>query len=140
MLYQSKNMTNKIILIEDELFINDLYRITLEKEGYHVVTAFDGEKGLEKIQENTDADLVLLDIMLPKMHGIDVLKRVKSNENTKHMTIILLSNLGEENIISGALKEGARDYLKKIIIDPKQLVICVKNYLSDPNYKFSYDK
>jgi DNA-binding response OmpR family regulator len=133
-------MKQKIILIEDELFINDLYRITLEKDGYSVVSAMDGEKGLQVVQENTDAALVLLDIMLPKMHGIDVLKKIKSDEKTKNMTVILLSNLGEENIISNALKDGARDYLKKVIIDPKQLTVCVESYLKDPSYKFVYDK
>ncbi len=133
-------MKQKIVLIEDELFINDLYRITLEKNGYTVISAMDGQKGLEAVRENTDADIVLLDIMLPKMHGIEVLKKIKADEKTKHMTVILLSNLGEENIINSALKDGARDYLKKVIIDPKQLTVCVENYLKDPSYKFVYDK
>ena len=133
-------MNKKILLIEDELFINDLYRITLEHEGYTVITAFDGEAGLQKIQENTDAALVLLDIMLPKMHGIDVLKQVKQDPKTKHLDIILLSNLGEENIIDGALKDGARDFIKKVVIDPKQLVESVNLYITDPKYRFVYDQ
>ena len=133
-------MKKKIILVEDEFFINDLYRITLEKEGFEVITALDGEQGLKTIQENTDASLVLLDIMLPKMHGIEVLKKVKSDPNTKHLDVVLLSNLGEENIIEGAIKDGARDYLKKVVIDPKQLVDCVNNYIANPTYKFFADQ
>jgi CheY-like chemotaxis protein len=133
-------MNKKLILIEDEVFINDLYRITLEKAGYTVIAALDGLQGLKAIQENTDAALVLLDIMLPKMHGIEVLQKAKTDEKTKHMTIILLSNLGEENIIQKAIKDGARDYLKKVILDPHQLVTCVNSYISDPNYRFTYDQ
>jgi DNA-binding response OmpR family regulator len=128
----------KIILIEDEVFINDLYKLTLEKAGYSVICGFDGEEGLQLIKDNTDASLILLDIMMPKKHGIDVLNEIKANPLTKEMNVVLLSNLGEENIIKTALNNGARDYLKKVLISPDQLVSCVEHYLSDPQYRYQY--
>src|SRR3989344_2499986 len=125
---------NKIILIEDEVFIHDLYKKMLEKSGYSVVGAYDGEEGFNLIKENSDASLVLLDVMLPKMHGIDVLRQCKTNEATKNMQIVLLSNLGDESIIQEAMNLGARDYLKKVNITPRDLVNNVEKYISDPTF------
>lgn len=130
----------KIILIEDELFIHDLYRMVLEKAGYHVIGAFDGEEGIHIIRQNPDTRLVLLDIMLPKMHGIDVLRLAKSEDAIRNVPIVLLSNLGEESIIKEAIAQGARDYIKKVYITPQQLVVCVGEYLQNPEYKFDYTK
>jgi CheY-like chemotaxis protein len=131
-------MDKKIILVEDELFIRDLYKRMLQKAGYNVVTAIDGEEALQLIRSNTDADLVLLDIMLPKMHGIDVLRTVKLDDTTKHLQIVLLSNLGEESIIKEAVSKGARDFIKKVSITPADLIMCVEGYLKDPEYRCPY--
>lgn len=124
----------KLILVEDEIFIHDLYKKMLEKAGYTLLGAFDGEEGLRVVKENTDAALVLLDVMLPKMHGIDVLRLIKSDEKTKHMQVVLLSNLGDESIIQEAMNQGARDYLKKVNITPRDLVNNVEKYISDPSF------
>ncbi len=124
----------KIILIEDEVFIHDLYKKMLEKVGYVVKGAFDGEAGLKLIQENMDAALVLLDVMLPKMNGIEVLRQVKRDEKTKGVQVVLLSNLGDESIIQEAVNLGARDYLKKVNITPRDLVNHIERYLSDPSF------
>lgn len=124
----------KLIIVEDEVFIHDLYKKMLEKAGYTVLGAFDGEEGLRIIRENTDTALVLLDVMLPKMHGIEVLRSVKTDEKTKHLHVVLLSNLGDESIIQEAMNQGARDYLKKVNITPRDLVNHVEKYLSDPSY------
>ncbi len=130
----------KIILVEDELFIHDLYKMVLVKAGYNVVGAFDGEEGIHVIRQNPDTRLVLLDIMLPKMHGIDVLRLAKSEDTIRNVPIVLLSNLGEESIIKEAIAHGARDYIKKVYITPQQLVVCVGEYLNNPDYKFDYTK
>lgn len=124
----------KLILIEDEIFIHDLYKKMLEKAGYLVLGAFDGEEGVKLVRSNLDTSLVLLDVMLPKMHGIDVLRLLKSSENTKHVQIVLLSNLGDESIIQEAINLGARDYLKKVNITPRDLVGIVGQYLADPKF------
>ncbi len=124
----------KLILIEDEVFIHELYKKMLERSGYMVIGAFDGEEGVKMIRENTDAALVLLDVMLPKMHGIDVLRTVKKSDDTKMVEVVLLSNLGDESIIQEAMSLGARDYLKKVNVTPRDLVNHVEKYLSDPTY------
>lgn len=125
---------HKLILIEDEVFIHDLYKKMLEKAGYIVLGAFDGEEGVKLVRNNPDTSLVLLDVMLPKMHGIDVLRLLKSSDDTKAVQIVLLSNLGDESIIQEAISLGARDYLKKVNVTPRDLVNVVEKYLSDPNY------
>ena len=124
----------KIILIEDEVFIHELYEKALTKAGYTVLGAYDGKEGLRLVREHTDSALVLLDVMLPKMHGIDVLHSIKSDEKTKGVQVVLLSNLGDEGIIREALGHGARDYLKKVNMVPKDLVLMVQKYLSDSQY------
>lgn len=132
--------TKKVLLIEDEVFIQDIYKRMLLKAGYNVLTAYDGEQGLRLVRENTDAELVLLDIMLPKIHGIDLLRIVKADEKTKHVPVVLLSNLGEESIINEAMANGARDYIKKVYVTPQQLVFCVNQYLTNASYKFDRNK
>lgn len=119
----------KILLIEDDLFLHDLYRDTLVNGGYLVVSARDGEAGLKLIRENTDASLVLLDLMLPKMNGIDVLKTVKQDEATKGLSIIVLTNLSEEDIIREALRLGASAYLVKVDYTPQEVIEMVRQYI-----------
>ncbi len=113
-------MSKKILLIEDEAYIKDLYTTVLTKAGYEVDGAEDGESGLQKAQQQS-YDLILLDIMLPKLTGMEVLKTLR--EDSKNKTpIYLLTNLGEENIIKEAYKFGANGYLLKAKFLPKQLV------------------
>lgn len=125
---------NKLILIEDEVFIHDLYKKILEKAGYLVLSAYDGEEGLKLIKENSDTALVLLDVMLPKMHGIEVLREAKKDELSKKTEIVLLSNLGDESIIQESISLGARDYLRKVNITPRDLVNLVEKYLTDKDF------
>lgn len=124
----------KLILIEDEVFIHDLYKKILEKAGYIVLSAYDGEEGLRLIKENSDTALTLLDVMLPKMHGIEVLREAKKDEQTRKTEIVLLSNLGDESIIQEAVSLGARDYLRKVNITPRDLVNLVEKYLADKDF------
>ena len=125
---------NKLILIEDEVFIHDLYKKMLEKAGYLVLSAYEGEEGLKLIKENSDTALVLLDVMLPKMHGIEVLREAKKDELSKKTEIVLLSNLGDESIIQESISLGARDYLRKVNITPRDLVNLVEKYLTDKDF------
>ena len=106
----------------------------LEKAGYLVLSAYDGEEGLKLIKENSDTALVLLDVMLPKMHGIEVLREAKKDELSKKTEIVLLSNLGDESIIQESISLGARDYLRKVNITPRDLVNLVEKYLTDKDF------
>ena len=115
-------MSKRILLIEDDAFVRDLYKTVLEKAGYFIVTASDGEEAI-KVSADGKYDLVLLDIMLPKLTGIEVLKEFKqSNADIKNSPVYLLTNLGEENIANEAKRLGANGYLLKAKYLPKQLV------------------
>jgi len=115
-------MNQKVLLVEDEFFLRDLYTLMLQKAGYTVVAAADGLEGLSIGQQNPDAKVMLLDVMLPKMHGIDILKNLKNDAKTKSLPIIMLSNLSEEGVIQEALSNGAIAYLVKVSFTPQQLV------------------
>lgn len=114
-------MAKKILIIEDDVFVKDLYQKELEREGYGVITAEDGHEGLVKvIQEKPD--LILLDIMLPKMSGLSLLKEVKKRDSVKHIPVILLTNLGQDSVIKESFTLGAEGYLIKASYTPMQIV------------------
>lgn len=126
-------MKKKILLVEDELYIRDLYRIILESAGFDVYLAIDGEEGLKFAQNQPD--LILLDIMLPKMNGIMLLKKLKGMENTKNIPVVLLTNLGQESIIRSAFESGASGYLLKAKLEPYDVAKEIKPFLADPKFK-----
>lgn len=121
--------SEKILLIEDDPFLHDLYRDTLTMADYSVLSAKDGEEGLNLIKNNTDANLILLDMMLPKLNGIDILKKIKKDETTKNISVIVLTNLSEGEIIKEALKLGANAYLIKVDYTPQQVIDMVRQYI-----------
>ncbi len=128
--YNTNNMDQeKIVLVEDDTFIHELYRSTLTTAGYNVISAKDGEKGLNIIKGNTDAKLILLDLMLPKMNGIDVLKEMKKDPVTKNLSVIVLTNVSEERVVKEALKLGANAYLIKVDYTPRQVIDMVRQYI-----------
>ncbi len=119
----------KILIIEDDFFIRELYNRQFVKDGYTVVTAEDGPDGLIKAsQENPD--LILLDIMLPKLNGLDLLRTLKSKPETKPIPVILLTNLGQESVIKEGFEYGAESYLIKSAYTPSQIIEEIKNFLA----------
>ncbi|NTV31037.1 response regulator [candidate division WWE3 bacterium] len=124
-------MENKVLLVEDEQYIRELYELILNQEGYHVITAADGETGANlAIQEKPN--LILLDIMLPKKNGVDILRDVVSNSETSHIPVIMLTNLGQESVMMECLRLGAKEYIIKLQIDPYSLLNVVKKYIPSP--------
>lgn len=119
----------KILLIEDESFIADLYTHELTKNGYQVKVAGDGILGLQLLQQET-FDLLLLDIMLPGMHGLEVLRQWRTKYPDSKMPVILLTNLGQEEVIKEAFTLGAKGYLIKASYTPQQIATEVMNALS----------
>jgi two-component system alkaline phosphatase synthesis response regulator PhoP len=107
-----KNSTPHILIIEDEPDINELLVISLEKNGYIVSKSFDGESGL-KIARRSIPDLILLDLMLPGINGLDVCKLIKSQDDTSGIRIIMITALSQENDIVKGLEIGADDYITK---------------------------
>ena len=106
-------MAQKILVVEDDQFLRELYDELLKEEGYDVSLAEDGEKGLAQMQKG-GFDLVLLDIMLPKIDGLEILRRVKNKPPEKQNgPTVLLTNLGQDSIIKEGFSLGASGYLIK---------------------------
>lgn len=120
----------KILLIEDDRLIREIYTFTLQKAGYSVVAGVDGEQGVSLAKENFDAKLILLDVIMPKMNGVEVLQQLKADPTTQNIQVILLSNFTDEKIIDEAMKLGAYGYLVKAQVSPTQLVDKVKEILA----------
>jgi len=111
----------KILLIEDDLFLIDIYNVKLKASGFSVDVAEDGESGLAKAKENK-YDLIILDIVLPGLDGRDVLRKLKSEKDLKNIPVIILSNLGQKNEIEEGMKLGASQYLIKAHYTPSEIV------------------
>lgn len=117
----------KVLVVDDEDSVREIYRHEFLTSGYTVVVAADGEEGLLKAGEE-QPDIMLLDIMLPKMSGIEVLRALKENQLTKKIPVLLLTNLGEETIIKEGFELGADGYLLKVSYTPAQVVDEVKKF------------
>jgi DNA-binding response OmpR family regulator len=123
----------KILLIEDDKFLSDMYVTKFSKFGYEIETAYDGEEGIRKIKE-LKPDIILLDIRLPLKDGFEVLGETKKDQKTKDIPIILLTNLGQKEDIEKGLKLGAVDYLIKAQFTPQEVVDKVKKITeNNPN-------
>lgn len=123
-------MADKILIIEDDYFIRELYERQLKKRGYDVVAAADGAEGLVKAAEVTP-NLILLDIMLPKLNGLDLLGTLKAKPETKDIPVVLLTNLGQESVIKEGFKLGAKGYLIKSAYTPEQIISEVESFLHE---------
>ncbi len=123
-------MAERILVVEDDQFLRDLYNELLREEGYEVDLASDGEEGLAKMQKG-GYDLVLLDIMLPKIDGLEILRRVNKQKPEKpNGSTVLLTNLGQDSIIKEGFNLGASGYLIKSAMNPDQVLSEVKIFLT----------
>lgn len=102
----------KILLIEDEAALQKTIGNSLIERGYEIIGALDGEEGLQLAQE-TSPDLILLDLILPKKHGLDVLEALRNTEKGKNIPVIILTNIENISDIERAIELGARTYLIK---------------------------
>lgn len=116
-----------ILVVEDDEDIQELIVYNLRREGYTVVTADTGEAGLEKARARPPA-LVLLDLMLPKMDGLEVCRRLKADDKTKQVPIVMVTAKGEEPDVVSGLELGAADYIAKPF-RPRELVARVRAVL-----------
>jgi len=117
-----------VLIVEDDNFLLNMYRTKLELEGYTVLTATNGEAGWKTIKEKKP-NLVLLDIIMPKMNGWEVLKEIKSDKNLKNIPVIMLTNLGQKEDIQKSFKLGASEYLIKAHFLPSEVVEKIKKLL-----------
>lgn len=118
-----------ILLIEDDDFIARAYKVGLEQAGFEVEVAVDGASGLEAIRRDGHA-LILLDIILPKMDGFDVLQKLKQEQPTQKIPVIILSNLGQDSDIERGRALGAVDYLVKANSSMDDVVKKIREQLS----------
>jgi len=118
----------KILIIDDEKPILNMYKESLNK--YQVLTAKNGQEGLDMAEKETP-DLILLDIIMPEINGLDVLSKLKSDKNTASIPIVILTNLPEEASKEKATQLGATDYLVKAENEPDKLAEKVKGILGE---------
>ena len=114
-------MNPKILIIEDDKFLRDLIVQKLQREGYVVVEATDGEEGVKKAQ-GEQPDILLLDLILPEIDGFMVLEQIKKNPKTKDIPVVILSNLGQKEDIDRGLRLGAADFLIKAHFTPGEII------------------
>lgn len=122
----------KILFIEDESALQKTLGEILKQEGYQVIPALDGEVGLRLANPPAGGkkpDLILLDLVLPKIHGFDVLKNLKEDKETKEIPVIVLTNLGEIKDINKAIELGATTYLVKAEYSLKEVAEKIKKAL-----------
>lgn len=123
-------MSKTILFIEDESALQKTFNEVLAPEGYNVISAFDGETGL-KLAKLKKPDLIILDLILPKIHGFEVLKSLKNDEKTKNIPIIILTNLESVENIDKALELGARTYLVKTKYTLDEVIAKIKLTLEE---------
>ena len=118
----------KILIIEDDTFLVKMYLERLQDEGYQVAVASNGEEGLQKAR-NERPDLVLLDMILPKMNGFDFLKEFKAEASLKDIPVLILSNLSQDQDIKLGRELGAVDYLVKTQNPLSGVIAKIEKYL-----------
>ncbi len=111
----------KIIIVEDDPIVGHIYQTRLEKEGYEVETCTDGQKGFYRIHE-FHPDAVLLDLMLPKMNGVDILKKIRAQSQFQRLPVIVFTNAYVPNMIQEAFGAGATQVFNKATLTPRQVI------------------
>ena len=120
----------KVLVIEDDQRINKVYIAKLSVEGIKVATAIDGEEGLRKVYSELP-DLIILDLMLPKKSGFDILKEIKADSKVKDIPVLILSNLAQEKEIEEGMALGAEGYIVKSNVSVQQVVEKIKEALKN---------
>lgn len=117
-----------ILLVEDDPFLVDIYTTKFKKANLEVEVATNGEEALAKLKEKTP-DLVVLDLVLPRIDGWEILSKIKANPKLKNLKVVVLSNLGQKEEVEKGLKLGATKYLIKAHCTPSQVAEEVKRCL-----------
>jgi len=123
-------MAKTILFIEDESALQKTFGEILKQEGYEMISALDGEIG-PRLAKSKKPDLILLDLILPKVHGFEVLKQLKQDEETKSIPVIVLTNLEGIKDVDMALEIGATTYLVKTQYSLEEIVEKIKKALGD---------
>lgn len=119
-----------ILIVEDEKLLNEAYELVLKNVGYKVATAFNGEDALKKAS-GQEFDLILLDLRMPKMDGVEFLKKYNPKKDHPKVKIIIFSNYDDQDEVNQAMENGATRYILKAWSSPKELIKLVKDTLAD---------
>ena len=121
--------TGKVLIVEDDNFLSSILKGRLEKDGFTVSQAFDGDEGIEMIRQ-LKPDIVLLDLIMPKVSGFEVLESVEADPELNTIPIVVASNLGQDSDIVKAKNLGATDYYVKVQTSIDEIALMVKNVLA----------
>lgn len=119
----------KILLIDDDQALQQLYELELVSRGYTVFKAENGSDGIAKAKDNVP-DLILLDIMMPQLDGVATLGQIKSEQSLQTIPVIMLTNFGQENLVQQAFSLGATDFLLKYKVTPAEMADKVAEVLA----------
>lgn len=126
----AKENKAKILLIEDDTFLVEMYTTKFELEGFSVISAEDGQKGLDMVKKE-NPNIILLDILMPKMDGFAVLDALKKDKETADIPVVLLTNLGQKEDVKKGFEKGAVGYLIKAHFMPSEVVEKIKKILKE---------
>lgn len=125
------NSKKKIMIIEDDYFVMDIYHTKLTQSGFDVIGAKDGLEALKKLQEERQIpDLILLDIVMPYLGGLEVLEQIKKDDQLKDIPVILLTNLSQKMEIDKGIELGAKDFLIKSHFTPSEVLEKINSILN----------
>ena len=110
----------RVLLVEDDTALAHMYRVKLEKDGYSVQVAGDGEQALSAVADELP-DLIFLDIRLPRMDGLTFLEQLRASDRTRNIPVVIVSNYSEQELVSRGLQLGALEYLIKSQTTPGRL-------------------
>ncbi len=121
------SIQKKVLVVEDDSFLSDIYKSKLSLQNYEVTTASDGQEALV-LANQIHPDLIILDVLLPKKNGVDVLKQLKKGKGTRTIPVIIASNLDKSILMSKGLNDGAAECFVKSDISLEELIgICNKH-------------
>lgn len=130
----TQGTAKKILIIEDEETLRELYVQILKQEGYEVTSAADGDEGYKLLVKNK-YDLILLDIILPKMDGLQILEKFKQEGKGIAGSVVLLTNLSQDLVLTKAKEFGVRGYMVKSDLTPPEILAEVKGYIENKEVK-----
>ncbi|MEA2097470.1 MAG: response regulator [Patescibacteria group bacterium] len=118
----------KVLIIEDDSYISDMYKIKFESENFETIIANNGVKGLKFLEKNVP-DIILLDIVMPKVDGFSVLKEIKKNLKLNEVPVVFLTNLSQKENIERGFELGASSYIIKAHFTPSEVVKKIREVL-----------
>jgi DNA-binding response OmpR family regulator len=123
-----RNDAPTVLIVEDDALVAEMYRLALVRGGYRVVTAPDGEAGLQ-VARSTSPDFIFLDIRMPKMNGMELLGHLASDATTQEIPVVMLTNFDDSAQVSASKRLGAKEYIVKTSIAPGDLPEIVSRWL-----------